>query len=848
VLWERRTLTGAQPGAREGHAMAYDSARGKVVLFGGATSAGYMNDTWEWDGAAATWTDRTPAGDSPSPRILHAMAYDSSRARTVLYGGASGDDGTWEWDGVAGTWNNRTPGGGSLGHRERHAMAYDASRGKVVLFGGESNAGLEPATWEWDGAAGAWTNVTPAGDSPTPRDSPAMVYDDARRRIVLSAGGGDIDTWDWDGAAWILRWPPGPVDPDGGVTAFPRSRLLHAMAFDSARQRTVLFGGEGGGHLGDTWEWDGAAGLWVQRTPAGATPPAREAHAMAYDGARGNVVLFGGRAGSGDVNDTWEYHVTGVVTGAPCAATFADRCASLACVDGVCCNSPSCSGACQVCNAPGSPGLCANAAPGMQDPDSCSGASACDGRGGCRLANGQGCASDVECGSGHCADGLCCDSACTGDCRACDLPGHEGTCASVAVGVSDTCVAPGVCDGHGACKLPNGATCGSETDCLSGFCADGVCCETSCALACVACNLPGQRGACVAVAMGAHDPVSAAPCTAPRICDGAGTCATPNGYPCKGLGECLSGNCVDGVCCAAASCAGICRSCNAAGAEGACANVAAGTGDPDTCPVANGMACDGQARCKTANGRSCAVDGDCGSGHCAGGTCCETACDGICQSCALPAAPGTCASIPVGQVDAAHLRCIAPMACDGQGACKLAQGRSCQVAGDCASGACADGYCCDSPCAGACLSCDQPGHLGSCLPLNGECVRDAGSPDAGAPGTGGAVEQRGTGGDVGPAGSGGATGSGGDTRGTGGAGGAGGRIGATGGDTGSGGRRADAGPHTGGDQQGLYEGCACSTDGRNLRSSWLAFVVAIAFGIFARRPPRMSRSSGRCFR
>ena len=55
----------AKPAARCGHAMAYDSARGKVVLFGGASDAWPSQDTWEWDGASGTWTDRTsPAAQS----------------------------------------------------------------------------------------------------------------------------------------------------------------------------------------------------------------------------------------------------------------------------------------------------------------------------------------------------------------------------------------------------------------------------------------------------------------------------------------------------------------------------------------------------------------------------------------------------------------------------------------------------------------------------------------------------------------------------------------------------------------------------------------------------------------
>jgi hypothetical protein len=91
---------------------------------------------------------------------------------------------------------------------------------------------------------------------------------------------------------WVLRTP---------ATA-PSMRFEHAMAYDSARGVTVLFGGrDGSSYFNDTWEWDGSD--WVLRTPA-TVPPARFEHAMAYDSAREVTVLF---AGSNQLNDTWEY-------------------------------------------------------------------------------------------------------------------------------------------------------------------------------------------------------------------------------------------------------------------------------------------------------------------------------------------------------------------------------------------------------------------------------------------------------------------------------------------------------------------------------------------------------------
>jgi hypothetical protein len=55
--------------------MAYDAARGEVVLFGGWDGT-LLGDTWTWDGT--TWTEEHPA-ISPPARILMGMAYDPGR-------------------------------------------------------------------------------------------------------------------------------------------------------------------------------------------------------------------------------------------------------------------------------------------------------------------------------------------------------------------------------------------------------------------------------------------------------------------------------------------------------------------------------------------------------------------------------------------------------------------------------------------------------------------------------------------------------------------------------------------------------------------------------------------------
>src|SRR3954468_3871560 len=55
--------------------------------------------------------------------------------------------------------------------------------------------------------------------------------------------------------------------------------------------------------------------------------------------------------------------------------------------------------------------------------------------------------------------------------------------------------------------------------------------------------------------------------------------------------------------------------------------------------------------------------------------------------------------------------------CDGPSCKDLALGQSCAVGDDCDSGSCADGVCCNLACAGSCVSCNQAGSAGQCLPV-----------------------------------------------------------------------------------------------------------------------------------
>jgi hypothetical protein len=149
------------------------------------------------------------------------------------------------------------------------------------------------------------------------------------------------------------------------------------------------------------------------------------------------------------------------------------------------------------------------------------------GSGTCVAKKGQGstCGAAVECISGFCVDGYCCNSSCTGSCRSCGLPGNLGTCSVVANAPDPgTCSGVNICNSAGVCTLINGQPCAVASACASGFCVDGVCCNTACNNVCVTCAGGGQNGTCHQVPSGQPDPPT---CNSPNVCSATGSCVPP---------------------------------------------------------------------------------------------------------------------------------------------------------------------------------------------------------------------------------------------------------------------------------------------------------------------------------
>jgi len=308
VNWAQTAAQG--PSGRESSYMDYDSTRHRTVLFGGAfqgtTSNTFFSDTWEYDGSA--WT-QIPTASTPPAGALGQMVFDAARGVSVLFGG--GDNAsflapiTWEWNGT--TWTPRF-----TTHRPPvriwFGMTYDSTRHVVVLFGGDGvdaggNHTLLNDTWEYDG--NDWRQVLTA-HSPSGRYGHALAYDSGRGKTVLFAGHDDTtgrldDTWEYNGTDWTQV----------AATNSPAARFWHSMAYVAALGKVVVFGGDYFvpsvtlGPNNETWLYDGTG--WQQLSTVNKPSP-RVMAPVVYDSANSSLVLFGG---STEVNpiqnlaDTW---------------------------------------------------------------------------------------------------------------------------------------------------------------------------------------------------------------------------------------------------------------------------------------------------------------------------------------------------------------------------------------------------------------------------------------------------------------------------------------------------------------------------------------------------------------
>jgi len=202
---------------------------------------------------------------------------------------------TYEWDGVE--WVAVATSGPP--ERGAGAMVYDPIGRRCLLFGGYSSAGPRKDLWSWNGKA--WTELGVAPAEAAGRGDFAMAFDRGRNRLVIHGG--------WPGSGSLLtdtlEWNPTDGTWQRWATSSIGFRYAHRMAYDEARGEIILHGGYYFTNKNDTWRWNGSA--W---SLASTTGPARYVFGMTFDSARSQVILHGGTTCCGEVEypQTWVWN------------------------------------------------------------------------------------------------------------------------------------------------------------------------------------------------------------------------------------------------------------------------------------------------------------------------------------------------------------------------------------------------------------------------------------------------------------------------------------------------------------------------------------------------------------
>jgi len=294
-----------QPSPRFDGTIAYDPLGRQVFLFGGQDTQP-RNDLWAFSLASRQWTEIQVLGARPAARFGHTLIFDPQRRRLVLFGGQAGGffSDVWAYDVASGGWQQLAADDAGPSRRYAHSAIYEPVRDRLVISHGFTNAGRFDDTWAFDFSNNSWRNLSPSGTRPLRRCLHHAAYDAANGQMYLYGGCasgfgpcplGDLWSFDLNTNQWTER--------TGAVK--PPAREHYGMAFDAVRGRLVLFGGNGGGLLNDTWEFDPRAGSWQQTALSGPAPSPRHRHEAAYVTDRGFTVFFGGIASSGLTNELW---------------------------------------------------------------------------------------------------------------------------------------------------------------------------------------------------------------------------------------------------------------------------------------------------------------------------------------------------------------------------------------------------------------------------------------------------------------------------------------------------------------------------------------------------------------
>jgi hypothetical protein len=239
--------------ARGGHASLYDPANQRMIVYGGDSldpAVWALSLPTPLTGAA--WSSPTPGGTIPGARDQPSAVYDAANQRMIVFGGqtlAGPVNEVWSLSlPTTGppVWSQLFPTGTAPTPRSGHSAIYDPINQRMIVFGGTLASNNTNETWELTlpvGGTPAWSPLGTAGSSPTARTSHSAVYDTTGMRMIVFGGDDGLPSNNILNETWVLTLSGTPTWLQLTLTGPPPARSAHAALFDTAHSQTLIFGG-----------------------------------------------------------------------------------------------------------------------------------------------------------------------------------------------------------------------------------------------------------------------------------------------------------------------------------------------------------------------------------------------------------------------------------------------------------------------------------------------------------------------------------------------------------------------------------------------------------------------------
>jgi hypothetical protein len=306
--WVQLEPSGEPPSPRLYHSLVWDDTEGQVCLFGGRSTGIPLNDLWALNVDEPAWSQVQPGGPLPPARFGQNAVFDPQERRMLIFGGQAGEaffNDLWAFTSQDNAWTEITPAGPRPAPRQGAGAALDTGAGRLYVTHGLTTQGYLDDTWALDLTSATWEDLSPSAGRPPKRCFSRAVWDSTSGRLLLYAGeSGEKpflgDLWAFDPVSRVWE-----ELPQGDSSPPPRSQYGAVCLPD--RGWMLIFGGAGeGGNLRDLWYYVPSLKGWGSISPYGRNLGARKGHDLAFVPHRLSVIVFGGVRAGQEVQEVWE--------------------------------------------------------------------------------------------------------------------------------------------------------------------------------------------------------------------------------------------------------------------------------------------------------------------------------------------------------------------------------------------------------------------------------------------------------------------------------------------------------------------------------------------------------------